>query len=101
MNKIKRVFFSIVWVFVFCLIISVFIPQLREPFLFFLNAEWLILKNFFLEDTIKSVVLYIVIALIITGLGFGISTKTEKKIWSIVALIIDVIGLIVLIGNLK
>lgn len=101
MNKIKNTFITVVGVIVVYFIFSMFIPELREPFLFLLNAEWLIVKNFFLEDAIKSVVLYIVIALIITGLGFGISTKTEKKIWSIVALIIDVIGLIVLIGNMK
>lgn len=101
MNKIKNTLITIVGVIVICFIFSIFIPDLRESFLFFLNTEWLIVKEFFLEDAVKSVVIYIVIALIITCLGFGISAKTEKKIWSVVSLIVDVMGLIVMIGNLK
>lgn len=60
MNKLKNTFITVVGVIVVCFIFSMFIPELREPFLFLLNAELLI-----------------------------------------VALIIDVIGLIVLIGNMK
>lgn len=101
MNRIKNTFITIVGVIVVCFIFSMFVPELREPFLFILNTVWLIVKNFFLEDAVKSIVLYIVIALIITGIGFGISAKVENKIWLVVSLIVDVAGLIVLTTNWK
>lgn len=42
MNKLKNTFITVVGVIVVCFIFSMFIPELREPFLFLLNAELLI-----------------------------------------------------------
>ena len=89
MEKIKDVFFAIVGVISICFFISLFIPQLREVFLMLGNFFWTLFKSQILDKVIKSVVFYIVIAVLLLGVGVGISAKTEKKIWAFIAILLD------------
>ena len=53
-----------------------------------------IFKQFVLDGLLQSAGLYILIAVVIAGLGFTISSKTENKIWLIVSLIGSLIAII-------
>ena len=73
------------------------VPQLKDAFLGLLCVLWITIKAFFLQDTVKEVLLYLLIALATTGTCIGLSKRKENKIWLFVGTIVDVIGLIVLL----
>lgn len=99
MNRIVKTIITVVGTIIFCAIIALFVPVLREPFLLLLTMAWQIIKAFFLEDIVKAIALYLVIAGIIAALGFTISAKTENKIWGIVSVLLDIITLIAFIAR--
>ena len=73
-----------------------FLPgtEIKEVFFFFPKMFWMIFKQFFLEDTLNSYGLYIVIAIVLTCAGVYISKKTEKMIWLFISLIMAIVALI-------
>ena len=98
MRKIKRILCTIVFIIIFCSIVSIFIPQLGEAFKIITYIEWLILKLFFFDDMIKTVIIWFFLAIVFFG-GVYLSKKQEKKIWFISSLIVDVIGYIVVLAT--
>ena len=98
MTKIKNTFYTVIFVIAFCFVIALFCPFLREPFLLLLQMFWSIFELFFLEDSILSVFLYITIAALFALGGLVISCKTEQKIWAVIAIIVDIVGLITMVG---
>ena len=78
----------------FCALLGLAFPVLREPLLFLWTTIWTIFKEFFLVDVFKKWLLYIVIAGGITACGFWIGSKQENKIWKVVSIVLDVITFI-------
>ena len=100
MRRITNTILAVLGVVVFCLLMVWFLPTLREPFYIIFQAIWQVFKAFFLGDTVKAVGLYIVLATIVTGSFYGVSIKTEKKIWNAVSIILDLVGFVVLLIKL-
>lgn len=98
MTKIKSIIAFIVFLFIFSCVLSVCIPSLGEVFNWLIEQIFLVIKNFFLRDIGKEIIIYLVIAIFTTG-SIIVSKKTEKKIWIWVAIIIDTLGLIAQIQN--
>ena len=101
MEKILKTILTVIGTIAICFVVALFNPYLKDAFILLFNVSWEEFKLFFLEDTVKSVIIYVVIAIIVTACGFGISHKTEKKIWSVVSIVVDILGLIGMIISLK
>lgn len=93
-EKIIRTIVTVIGVILFCIILGVCCPVLREPLLFWWTTIWAVFKAFFLVDVLKKWLLYILVAGVITTLGFWIGSKQEKKIWMVVSVVFDVIAFI-------
>lgn len=101
MRKIENTLLINVGKIAACLILCFFVPFLREPMLIVWDATWQVFKLFFLDDTIKHIIIYIIIAAFVGALGYGISSKTENKIWVIASMTVDIIGIISYIAICK
>ena len=77
--------------------LCIYLPAFREVLDFLLSFVWSVFKTFYLLDTIKQVVLHIILLTVIVVLGFTITKKTRRKVWSIAGCIIDIAGVIALI----
>ena len=80
-EKIKNTIITIAGVAIFCLILAVCFPILREPFLFIWTTIWMVFREFFFEDVARKWGLYLIIAIVFTAGGVIISYHTEQKIW--------------------
>ncbi len=80
--------------------VCIFIPAFKEVFLFLAASTWTVVKNFLLMDSIKKVVLYVAALLVIAGLGFTITKKTDNRIWAAAGGIVDALGVVLcLVAN--
>lgn len=94
-EKIIRTIVTVIGVILFCIILAVCFPVMREPLLFLWTTIWTVFKEFFFVDVLKKWLLYIVIAGGVTACGFWIGSKQENKIWKVVSIVLDVITFIV------
>ena len=69
-----------------------------DIFRWFPSVFWILFKQFELEDTAKSLALYLIIAGVFIGLGFTVSRKTENNIWLLVSLIMTIVAIVT--GNI-
>lgn len=76
----------------FC-VIGLFFPALRLPLIFIGKLFWMVIKTFFLADAIKTVLIYLVLAVLFAGVMGYIGHKTENYLWTLSALVVDVLGL--------
>lgn len=95
MRRIGNFIQGVIFVIVFCFACSIAIPQLRDPFFAILYITWEAVKAFFLEDMVIKSILYIIIVAITTGTCFHLSKRKENKVWQIVGIVADIIGLLV------
>ena len=58
------------------------------------SMMWPIFKQFELGDLLQSAGLYIVITVVIAGLGFTISRNTENRIWLIVSIVVSLFAIL-------
>jgi len=93
-SRIKETIISILGTIALCAIACLLIPELRTPMLFLADVIYKLFNQFYLEDTILSVLFYIIIALFFTLLGVSISSRTENKIWIVVSILVNIVGLI-------
>lgn len=98
MNKIKYVCEKIVFIIIFCFVIALAIPGLREGFYNLWLIIWTVIKQFFLKDIVKTLLIYFLLASVVTVIGETITRKTENKLWRYTAIILDIIGLLGAIG---
>lgn len=91
MNKISKTVLTVVLLIVFCFILTLVFPILREPMYLIWFSIVRVFEAFFMQDIIQEWGLYIVIAIVVFFLGGSISVKTERKIWVIVSIILDLI----------
>lgn len=96
MRKIKGTMVGGLSLIIICIICSLIMPQSKDAFLGILCVLWETIKAFFLQDAVKKVLLYLLIAILTTGTCIGLSKRKEKKIWLFAGAIADVVGLIVL-----
>lgn len=93
-EKIFRTIVTVIGVILFCIILAVCFPVMREPLLFLWTTIWTVFKELFFVDVFKKWLLYIVIAGAITVVGFRIGRKQENKIWMFVSIVLAVITFI-------
>ena len=91
MNKISKTVLTVVLLIVFCFILTLVFPILREPMYLIWFSIVRVFEAFFMQDIIQEWGPYIVIAIVVFFLGGSISVKTERKIWVIVSIILDLI----------
>ena len=93
-EKIIKTIVTVIGAFLFCIILGVCFPVMRELILLLWTTIWTVFKELFFVDVFKKWLLYIIIAEVITVVGFRIGRKQEKKIWMFVSIILDVITFI-------
>ncbi|MBR1810121.1 MAG: hypothetical protein IJ766_00535 [Clostridia bacterium] len=85
---------AVVIVVVAIIIICAFIPALKPVFTFLGGSLLSLYKEFFLMDSLKKIIVYAVILLVIGILGFSLSKATKKKTWAVAGGVIDILGVI-------
>ena len=104
MNKSKALFITLIFVLVGLPVIGYVLnwiypaTGIGDFLIWFPSLFWTLFKEFELEDIAKSVILYLIIAGVLIGLGFNISKRTENKIWLFVSLIMTMVAIIT--GNI-
>lgn len=104
MNKSKALFITLIFVLVGLPVIGYVLnwiypaTGIGDFLIWFPSLFWTLFKEFELEDIAKSVILYLIIAGVLIGLGFNISKRTENKIWLFVSLIMTIVAIIT--GNI-
>ena len=104
MNKSKALFITLIFVLVGLPVIGYVLnwiypaTGIGDFLIWFPSLFWTLFKEFELEDIAKSVILYLIIAGVLIGLGFNISKRTENKIWLSVSLIMTIVAIIT--GNI-
>lgn len=98
MRHIKNIIINL-FVFFVCVpligaIADIWIPGIKEVTLFLVKTVLQIFVQFELQDTVLNIIIYIVLAVILSSAGFYISAKTDSKIWEIAALIVSIFGLL-------
>ena len=98
MRNIKNIIINLFAFFV-CVplmgaIIDIWIPGTKEVTLFLVKTVLQIFVQFELQDTVLNIVIYVVLAVILSSSGFYISAKTDNKMWKFAALIVSILGLL-------
>ena len=76
-------------------VLLLFLPgtEIDQLFEFFPRLIWQLIKQFMLEDKLKSFVIYFFIFLILNGLGIYISKKRENQVYEVIGFVLSIIGL--------
>ena len=90
-EKMIKTIITVIGAIMFCALLGLAFPVLREPLLFLWTTIWTIFKGFFFADVLQKWILYLVIAGGITALGFWIGRRQEKKIWLVVSIVMDIV----------
>lgn len=77
--------------------VYIFIPQLRELILFFINILWEVFKSFFLKDFLYKKLVYLGLLIFANILGFYLTRKQKRKLLYCVGGGLDIIGLLLII----
>lgn len=75
-------------------IINIWIPGMKEMSLFFVKMFIQIFVQFELQDTVLNIVIYAILAFILSSAGFYISSRTDNNLWVISSLLVSIIGLL-------
>ena len=93
MRKIKEGILTILLVFIVLGVVVFIDPSSREPVGIGFSIALRLFKDFFAEDILKEIILYVVILFLITGGSLHVSRRKENQIWSVVGLILSIISI--------
>ncbi len=99
MNRIKEILITLAFVFLgipaMCYIVLFFNPdnKLAEAVIGLLSLIWVFFKELELQDLLRDIGIFFIIAGILIGFGVHISRRLEARVWAIVSLISGIIAL--------
>lgn len=98
MKQIKNILLNLFAFFVilpiFGAILNIWLPGIKDVTLFLVKIVFQMFVQFELSDLVMNIAIYLLLGFALSSLGIYYSSKTDNKIWEIVAIIVSIIGLL-------